>query len=176
MPWPQASTAAGKGRNRMFDATFWAFVALVVFLGIVLYMRVPGMITKALDTRAEGIEKELDEARRLREEAQEVLAEYQRKTQNAEREAEDIIAQAKAEAERLTEATNQALSELIERRTKAAELKIAQAEAQARADVQAAAADVAIRAAEMILAKKTAGTAGDDLVADGIKEVRAKLK
>ncbi|MCC2112180.1 MAG: ATP F0F1 synthase subunit B, partial [Hyphomicrobiales bacterium] len=69
----------------MFDATFWAFVALVVFLGIVLYMRVPGMITKALDTRAEGIEKELDEARRLREEAQEVLAEYQRKTQNAER-------------------------------------------------------------------------------------------
>ncbi len=160
----------------MFDATFWAFVALLVFLGIVLYMRVPGMITKALDDRAEGIEKELDEARQLREEAQAVLAEYQRKTQNAEREAEDIIAQAKAEAERLTEATNLALSELIERRTRAAELKIAQAEAQARADVQAAAADVAIRAAEMILAKQTTGEAGDTLVADGIREVRAKLK
>ena len=157
------------------DATFWAMVAFLVFFAIVFYMKAPGKMGEALDKRADAIKVELDEARRLREEAQAVLAEYQRKRQNAEREAEDIVSQAKAEAERLTEETNAALAEMIERRTKAAEVKIAQAEAQAIAEVRSAAADVAISAAQKILTKKVAGKAGESLIADGIKEIKAKL-
>ena len=143
------------------DATFWAFAAFAVFFALVFYMKAPGKMGSALDKRAEAIKAELDEARRLRDDAQGILAEYQRKRQNAEREAEDIIAQAKAEADRLTEETNASLKEMIERRTKAAEVKIAQAEAQAIADVRAAAADVAVAAAGKIAA--------------GIAEVKSKL-
>ncbi len=69
------------------DATFWATVALVIFLGIMIYVKVPGMITKSLDDRADRIRDELEQARRLREEAQELLAEYQRKRKEAEKEA-----------------------------------------------------------------------------------------
>ena len=86
----------------MFDATFWALVALVIFLGIVIYMKVPGMITKAFDDRAGKIRNELEEARKLREEAQALLAEYQRKRKEAEEEAAEIVDAAKREAEMIT--------------------------------------------------------------------------
>jgi len=80
------------------DATFWAFVALIIFLGVLAYFKVPGMINGALDGRAERIRNELDEARKLREDAQQLLAEYQRKRQEAEQEAQDIVSAAKHEA------------------------------------------------------------------------------
>ena len=85
------------------DAAFWALVALVIFLGIVIYLKVPGMINKSLDERAERIRNELDEARRLREEAQQLLAEYQRKRKDAEKEAGELIAAAEHEAAGLVE-------------------------------------------------------------------------
>ena len=74
------------------DATFFALVALVIFLGIVIYLKVPGMITRNLDARSDQIRNDLEDARRLREEAQELLAEYQRKRKEAEQEASDIVA------------------------------------------------------------------------------------
>ncbi|MEZ5841176.1 MAG: ATP F0F1 synthase subunit B [Hyphomicrobiales bacterium] len=157
------------------DATFWAFAAFLVFFAIVFYMKAPSKAGEALDKRAAAIKAELDEARRLRDEAQGILAEYQRKRQNAEREADDIVAQAKAEAERLTEETSSSLKEMIERRTRAAEIKIAQAEAQAIADVRAAAADVAVAAAEKILTGKVSGDVANGLIAASIAEVKSKL-
>ncbi|MBL4645099.1 MAG: ATP F0F1 synthase subunit B, partial [Rhizobiales bacterium] len=86
----------------MFDATFWALVGLVLFLALIIYLKVPGKMGEALDKRSDAIRSELEDARRLREEAQALLAEYQRKQREAEREAEDIINQAKREAKAMT--------------------------------------------------------------------------
>src|SRR5688572_32761864 len=109
-------------------ATFWAFVALVLFLGVVVYFKVPGMISKALDARAAKIRSDLDEARRLREEAQALLAEFQQKRKEAEKEAADIVAAAKREAELLLTDAHKKTEDYVFRRTAMAEQKIAQAE------------------------------------------------
>ncbi|MEJ1157812.1 F0F1 ATP synthase subunit B family protein [Prosthecomicrobium sp. N25] len=156
-------------------ASFYAFTALIIFLGLMVYLKVPGKLMGALDDRSQKIRGELDEAARLRQEAQALLTEYQGKTRNAEAEAAAIIAEAKAEAERFTAETRKALEEMIARRTRAAEAKIAQAEAQAVAEVRAKAADVAIAAAGSILAQKMRGPAADDLIMGAIADVRAKL-
>lgn len=157
------------------DATFWALVGLVLFFVVIIRAKVPGKISGALDDRAENIRKELDEARKLREEAQALLSEYQRKRHEAEGEAEAIIAEANSEAERLTIETNQALEEMITRRTKAAENKIAQAETQAIAEVRARAADIAVAAAEQILTAQVKDTVADDILSKSIEQAKEKL-
>jgi F-type H+-transporting ATPase subunit b len=156
-------------------ATFWALVALLIFFGVIWWLKVPGKIGSAMDAKIAAIEAELNEARQLREEAATLLDAFRQKAADADLEAQSIVAEAKAEAVRLTEETNRSLEELIVRRTRAAEAKIAQAEAQAVAEVRARAGDVAIAAAEKILAARTAGPAGAELVAKGIAEVAAKL-
>ena len=123
------------------------------------YLGVHRMLAKSLDDRAARIKAELDEARRLRDEAAQLLAEYQRKRQAAEGEAQDIIAGAKAEAERLAVEAKAKIEDFVARRTKMAETKIAQAEAQAAADVRSAAAEAAVAAAEKILSAETQGQA-----------------
>ena len=157
------------------NPTFWVGVAFLCFIGILIYFKVPGMITKLLDDRAEAIRSELDEARRLREEAQALLSEYQRKQQEAEKEAEAIIAQAKREAEALASESNKALAESLERRSKMAEEKIARAEAQALSEVRSAAVDAALSAAEKIIAGKVTGATGSGLIDDAIKDLKGKL-
>ena len=157
------------------DATFWSLVGLILFLVLIAYLKVPGMITKSLDDRADKIRDELNEARRLREEAQSLLADYQRKRQEAESEAEAIVTEAREEADRLTAETNRALEEMIARRTRAAEDKISQAETHAIAEVRARAADVAIAAAEKVLSSKVTGSVADDIMAKSIEDVKAKL-
>ncbi|MEP1931721.1 MAG: ATP F0F1 synthase subunit B [Roseibium sp.] len=157
------------------DATFWAFIGLVLFFAVIIRAKVPGKITGALDDRAEDIRKELDEARKLREEAQALLSEYQRKRHEAEGEAEAIIAEANSEAERLTVETNQALEEMIARRSKAAEDKISQAETQAIAEVRAKAADIAVAAAETILTAKVKDKVAGDILSKSIAEVKDNL-
>ena len=156
------------------DATFWAFIALLIFFGIVIYFKVPGFVTKALDSRIAKIESDLDEAKRLREEAQALLAEYERKRKAAESEAEEIVAAAQDEAERMTAEAETALEDMVARRTKAVEDKIAQAEAQALADVRARSADVAIEAARLILADQVKDNGGA-LVDQSIKDVASRL-
>jgi F-type H+-transporting ATPase subunit b len=159
----------------MLTAEFFVAVAFVVFMGILAYVGAHKLILDALDKRAAGIKAELDEARRLKEEAQAVLAEYERKKGEAEREAADIIAGAKAEAERLAVEAKTKSEEFLARRTKLAETKIAQAEAQAVADVRNAAAEAAVAAAERVLADTVKGKLADDLIGKGIAEVKAKL-
>jgi F-type H+-transporting ATPase subunit b len=157
------------------DPTFWALVALVLFFALLIYLKVPGTVTGALDKRAETITNELDDARRLREEAQALLAEYQRKGREAESEAEEIIDQAKREAAALTSEMAERLDEYVASRTKMAEQKIAQAEAQALQEVRALSADVAIAAAERILGAKVKGEAADALISRSISDVKSKL-
>ena len=157
-----------------FDAAFWATVALLVFLGVIVYLKVPGMITKMLDTRIKAIETELAEAERLRMEARMLLEEYEAKRQSATKEAESIVTAAREEAFRLTSEAKTSLETLITRRTKAVEDKIAQAESQAVAEVRSRSADVAIEAAQLLLSKQMA-TKGDALVDQAIKDVGSKL-
>jgi F-type H+-transporting ATPase subunit b len=158
-----------------FEAEFWVAVAFVLFLAALGKMGVHRTMLSALDTRASRIKGELDDARRLRDEAQSVLADYQRKRQEAEKEAAAIIENAKAEAERLAAEAKIKVEDFVARRTKMAETKIAQAEAQAIADVRAAAADAAVAAAEKILTQSAKGNVADKLIADGIRYLKTKL-
>src|SRR6266576_5832328 len=120
----------------MFEAEFWVAVAFVIFVGVLAYFRVHKLIVDYLDQRTARIEAELDAARRLKEEAQALLAASKRKQQEAIREAESLIAGAKAEAERLAVEAKAKMEEFLSRRTKMAETKIAQAEAEAIDEVR----------------------------------------
>src|SRR5690606_29543288 len=133
-------------------ADFWILGCLVAFFLILGYFKVHRTIAGSLDKRAADIAAELDEARRLREEAQQLLASYQRKQREAMKEAEDIVTQARTEAEQLAKETRANMEAQVDRRTKLAEDKIAQAEAQALNDVRSTAAEVAIGAARRDLA------------------------
>jgi len=157
-----------------FDAAFWATISLFVFLGVVIYLKVPGMIGKALDGRIKAIEGELAEAERLRQEAKFLLEEYEAKRQAATTEAEGIVAAAREEAFRLTAEAKTSLETLITRRTKAVEDKIAQAESQAIAEVRARSADVAVEAARVLLTKQMSQKGGA-LIDAAIKDVGTKL-
>ena len=157
------------------DPLFWVLVAFLIFVGLVIYYKVPAIIGNALDARADAIRKELDDARKLREEAQALLADYQRKSREAEGEARSIIDQAKREAEALAIETKKALAESIERRGKLAEEKIARAEAQALSEVRATAVDTALAAAERLLKTRVTGSTSDNLIDQSIKDLRGKL-
>jgi len=157
------------------EAEFWVLLGFLFFLGMLGYVGVHKKLAKSLDDRAARIKAELDEARKLREEAAQLLADYQRKRQQAEGEAQGIIAGAQAEAVRMTADAKAKVEEFVARRTKMAETKIAQAEAQAAADVRAAAAEAAVAAAEKILAQETKGKLGDDLIAKGIADLGKRL-
>lgn len=157
------------------DPTFWALVGLILFLALIIYMKVPGKITGGLDNRAETIRTELEQARRLREEAQALLAEYQRKAREAEAEVEEIIDQAKREANAYGSEAKKRVEDYVASRTKMAEEKIAQAEAQAIREVRALSADVAISASQQILAARARGAAADGLINQAIEDVKTKL-
>jgi F-type H+-transporting ATPase subunit b len=158
-----------------YEAEFWVAVAFVILMAIFAYVGVHRTVLKALDHRRDRIKAELDDARRLKDEAAKLLAEYRARHASAEREAQDIITNARAEAERIAAEAKAKMEDFVARRTKTAEGKIALAEAQALADVRAAAADAAVTAASIILTQSVKGPLGDDLLAKGIAEVRQKL-
>ena len=159
----------------MQEAENWVALAFILFLGLLAYLGVHRKITDALDQRQARIRGELDEARRLKDEAQALLAELQRKGREAEGEAAAIVASAKAEAERLAGEAKVRMEDFVARRTRMAETKIGQAEAQALADVRAAAADAAVAAAEKILSAAAKGKVAEDLLARSIEDVRWKF-
>ncbi len=159
----------------LFEAEFWVAVAFVIFVGILLYAGVPGLVARSLDGRVDRVKTELDEARRLREEAQALLDDYRRKQREADAEAEAIILDAKREGERMRAEAAAKVEEFVARRTKMAEHKIAQAEAQALADVRSAAAEAAAAAAEKILGQATRGKVADDLFNKGVEDIKKKL-
>ncbi|CAN7587844.1 F0F1 ATP synthase subunit B [Rhizobium sp. LjRoot30] len=158
-----------------FDATFFALVGLVVFLALVIYLKVPGMVGKSLDARADQIRNELAEAKRLREEAQHLLAEYQRKRKEAEAEAANIVAAAEREAQMLTAEAKQKTEEFVARRNALSEQKIKQAEADAVNAVRSAAVDLAIAAAEAVIAKKSDAAVQSDLFNRSLNDVKTRL-
>lgn len=160
----------------MFAAPeLWVLVSFVLFVALLVYYKIPNKTAKALDDRAAKIHAELEEARRLREEAQTILADYQRKQRDAEKEAEDIIAMARREARFYAEESHKVLDEFLQRRVKLAEEKIARAEEQAVQDIRSKSVDVAIAATEVLITRELKGKSAEDLVDKSIRDVSAKL-
>lgn len=157
------------------DTSFWTFLGLILFFVVIWRAGAFNAIGKALDDRAEAIRTELDEARRLREEAQELLATYKRKQAEAAEDAKKTIRQAKADAERMREEARREIAERIERRTALAETRIAQAEAAAAKEVKALAADLAVDAAKELLTAKMSKTQRNALVKGDIASVKDRL-
>lgn len=155
-----------------FDAEFFVACAFVLFLGLLGYVGVHKMIAGGLDARINRVKAELAEAERLRAEAAALMASFEAKRKDAEADAAGIVAQARTEADLLAKEAKARMEEFITRRTKQAGDKIAQAEAQATADVRAAAADAAVRVASTVLSQDAQAGRGGALVDRGIAELR----
>lgn len=167
-----------------FEAEFWNFsnpelwvgVGLLVFFGILVWAGVPKLIAGILDGKAATIQADLDEAARLRAQAEALLAEIREQRDQAERQAAEMLAAAQEDAKRLAVEAKAKLEEQITRRAALAERKIASAEAQAAAEVKAAAADLATLAAEKVLAARLAGAKSDPATDEAIKGLAARLQ
>lgn len=157
------------------DNSFWATVALVIFLALVIYLKVPGMIARSLDQRADKIRDELEEARKLREEAQSLLAEYEKKRKDAEAEAAGIVEAARREAKMLADEAKVKTEEYVVRRTALAEQKIAQAERDAIAEVRSTAVDIGVEAARKLLGDKVDSKVAGQLFKSSLDAVKTKL-
>jgi F-type H+-transporting ATPase subunit b len=157
------------------EPEFWVAVGFVILMGVFAYVGVHRTVLTALDHRSERIKAELDDAKRLKQEAAGVLEQYKARHASAEKEAQEIVASARAEAERIASEAKIKMEEFVARRTKTAEAKIALAEAQALADVRAAAANAAVTAASSILSQTVKGQVAEELLSKGITEIREKL-
>lgn len=166
-----------------FSADFWdlantdliVLISFILFVAILFYFKVPSMLTKGLDTRAEGIKAELEEARALKDEAQALLGSYVRKQGEVQEQADRIVAQAKSDAEAAAAAARDELEKSIARRLAAAEDQIASAEASAVKEVRDRAAQVAILAAQDVIAKELTAKDAGSLIDAAIAEVETKL-
>jgi len=174
-----ATEGAAHGAERVEgffeDPTVWVGIAFLLFIALVIYLKLPGKITVMLDARSDRIRGELEEAKRLREEAQSLYAEYQRKAEDALKEADRIVAHAREEAVRVGEKARADLEVSLERRRLQAEQKIAQAEQQALDEVRARAVDIAITAATSILKDDMQGASGVALIDSSIEELGKHL-
>ena len=157
------------------NTDFVVLLAFLLFIGVLLYFKVPTLISGMLDKRAEGIKSELDEARALREEAQTLLASYERKQKEVQEQADRIIAHAKSEANEAADQAKEDIKASIKRRLKAAEDQIASAESSAIREVRDEAVRIAIGAAQDVVAKNMTATEGNKLIDEAIAEVDAKL-
>ena len=157
-------------------AHFWEAVGLLLLIVGLVWLKVPGMALKALDDRAHRIQAQLDEATKLRQEAERLLADIKLQREQAEKHAAEIVQLAQEEATRLAEDSKVKLEEQIKRRGEMAERRIALAESLAATEVKAAAADLAAQAAEAVLAARLAGAKADPLADAAIAQVATKLQ
>ena len=159
----------------IYEPEFWVAVSFFIFIGVLVYFGVHMKVVSALDARALLISKELEEARRLREEAEKVLADYRRKLGDVVMEVDNITALATTEAKTLAAETRQSLKEHFDRRIKLAEEKIARAEMEAVRELRSVAVDVAIAAAQNLIAAKLTPDRAKKLVSESIKALKSKL-
>ncbi|MCW5747252.1 MAG: F0F1 ATP synthase subunit B [Alphaproteobacteria bacterium] len=156
------------------EAEFWVAIAFVIFVALMVW-KARKVVTDMLDQRAEAIRKQIDEAETLRREAQDLLADYQRKQSEAYKVAEGIVAEAKAEADRMKVKAEADLETAIKQRERQAMDRIAHAEAQAMADVRNAAVEAAIGATQSLLRERLAAGQGGELVDQAIAELPKRL-
>ncbi|MDR3511107.1 MAG: ATP F0F1 synthase subunit B [Caulobacteraceae bacterium] len=158
------------------EAELWVAIGMVILFAALIWAKVPGMAAKALDARGAKIQAELDEALRLRQEAETLLAQIKVQREAAEKVAAEMIANAETDSKRLREEAAVKLDEQIKRRQLMAERKIATAEAQAAAEVKAAAADLAAQVAETVLKTRLAGQKSDPLVDLAVSQIGDRLQ
>ena len=159
----------------IYEPEFWVAVSFFIFIGVLVYFGVHMKVASALDARALLIRKELEEARQLREEAEKVLADYQRKLGDVVTEVDNITALATTEAKTLAAETRQSLKEYFDRRIKLAEEKIARAEMEAVRELRNDVVDAAIAAAQNLIAAKLTPDRAKKLVSTSIKALKSKL-
>ncbi len=157
------------------DPSFWVAIAFIGFVAVVIYYKLPSIVGKQLDDRAARIKNELDEAQKLREDAQAMFADYQRRQRDALATAEDIVAKAKEDAEILRKESEAELQATLERRQALAEAKIKQAEEKALAEVQNIAVDVAIAASEKLMKDNLKAKEAGALIDQSIKDLGSQL-
>jgi len=159
----------------LHNPTFWVGISFIMFIALLLKLNVHGMIGAALDKRADGISRQLDEARTLKEEAKALLAQFERKQRDARQEAEDMLVQAKEDSELFAKEAEVSLDALVERRIKAADEKITQAETAAVGEVRGVAVQVAVAAARQLMSEGVKGDKADTLVDKAIKDLGKQL-
>jgi F-type H+-transporting ATPase subunit b len=159
----------------IYEPEFWVAVSFFIFIGVLVYFGVHMKVVSALDARALLISKELEEARRLREEAENVLADYRRKLGDVVTEVDNITALATTEAKTLAAETRQSLKEYFDRRIKLAEEKIARAEMETVREFRSVAVDAAIAAAQNLIVAKLTPDRAKKLVSESIKALKSKL-
>ncbi len=157
------------------NTNFIVLLAFLLFIGVLIYLKVPGMLGGLLDKRAQGIRDELDEARALREEAQTLLASYERKQKEVQEQADRIVVAARKDATLAAEQAKVDLQDSIARRLAAAEEQIASAQSAAVRDVRDSAITIAVAAANQVMAKQMTAAKGNKLIDEAIAEVEAKL-
>ena len=172
---PSPSFAASGPFFSLNNTDFVVTVAFVLFVAVLLYLKVPSIVTKMLDDRSKGIQSELDEARSLREEAQSLLASYERKQQEISEQSERIISNAKDEAAAAAEQAKKELSVSIERRIAAANDQISSAQAAAIREVRNKAITIAISAVEEVISSNIDSKQRSELIDSAVKEVEEKL-
>ncbi len=175
LPLPVLAAAGDYPFLSLFNTDIVVLIAFLLFIGILVYYKVPGILTGMLDKRAETIRSELDEARALREEAQRVLADYERKSREVVEQAERIVARAREDAQDAADAAKADIERSVARRLQAAEDQIAAAEAAALRSVRNTAARVAVAAAGDVIAAKMTAEQANALIDDGIAQVESRL-
>ncbi|WP_127106602.1 F0F1 ATP synthase subunit B [Pararhodobacter zhoushanensis] len=171
-----ASPAMAAGWSLSLRNTdFVVLLAFLLFVGVLLYFKVPSLLGGLLDKRAATIRAELDEARKLREEAQELRASFERKKAEVKEQADRIVAKAKADAEQAAAQARIDLEASIARRLRGAEEQIASAEAAAVKEVRDTAIAVAISASRDLIAKNLSAEDANKLIEDSIATVDARL-
>lgn len=172
---PAFAAGGDYGFASFFNTNYVVLIGFILFLALLFYFNVPAMILKMLDDRAETIRSELDEARNLRDEAQAVLAAYERKSREVAEQSQRIIDHAREEARLAADAAKEDLKQSIARRLKAAEEQITSAEEKATRELRNRAVDVAIAAAAKILADSTTATEANKRIDAAIAKVESRL-
>lgn len=157
------------------NTDFVVLIAFLIFVGVLVYFKVPGLVGGLLDKRAESITSELNEAKALREEAQSLLASYERKHKEVQEQADRIVASAKEEAQQAADAAKDDIAKSIARRLTAAEEQIASAQTAAIKEVRDQAIMVAIGAAKDVIAKQMDAKSAGGLIDDAIATVGEKM-
>jgi len=157
------------------NTDFVVLIAFLLFIGVLVYYKVPGLVGRKLDERAEGIKSDLDEARAIREEAQSLLTSFERKQKDVQAQADRIVSQARDEANEAAKEAKEDIGKSVERRMKAAEDQLASAEARAVRDIRDQAVAVAVAAARDVIAKQMTTEDRNASIDAAIDEVEAKL-
>lgn len=157
------------------DPETWVAASFILFIAVILYYRAPARVAKALDSRSATIARELEEARKLRQEAEAVLADYRQRSANAEAEAKAILAMAEREAAAYVKEARTSFDEMLARRMNLAEQKIRQEEEKARKEIRTQAAELAIAAAEQLIERKVTGKMAEDMITSSIDRIKKRL-